>query len=330
MSLSFQKTMWLVLILLLGVVALCVGQESSQTDIYGGTGGNSFSETMLQAGGRIVEVHVFSGDWVDAIQLWYELPEGKTIFGQRFGGPNGKESVFRLDRDEYIMGISGRYGDYLDSISIQTNKRTSPRFGGSGGRRDYRIDTQSGFQAVGIAGRGAKYLDAIGLIVAPIARRMDTQIYGGRGGSAFSDRDIPEGARISEIRIQSADVVDSVQFVYILRDGRTQEGPRHGGTGGRTSVFRLDRDEYITGITGRFGDYVDSLAFVTNRRTSQVFGGQGGRSDFQVTVPQGNRAVGLTGRAARFLDAVGLTYESSNSGNTRRDFIRRLPGRDRQ
>jgi hypothetical protein len=112
-----------------------------------------------------------------------------------------------------------------------------------------------------------------------------------------------------------------------MRDGRTMEGPRRGGTGGRGDVFRLDSDEYVTGIYGRFGDYVDSLVIRTNKRTSQTFGGRGGRSEYRVDVPQGSMAVGFAGRSARYLDAIGLTYEAiSNQG---RNIFRRLPGRNR-
>jgi len=214
----------------------------TQTSVFGGNGGANFSDTEFQSGVRITEVRVYTGNYVDAVQLGYEYQDGRTVAGLRRGGPGGRENVFRLDRDEYITGISGRYGNYIDSLTIQTNKRTSPVFGGSGGKRDYRIEVPSGYQAVGFAGRSAKYLDAIGLITAPVTLRQETQIFGGRGGSVFSDRDIPAGARISEIRISSANYIDGIQAVYTLRDGRILEGQRHGGTGGRGDVFRRDFD----------------------------------------------------------------------------------------
>jgi hypothetical protein len=329
MNRSFPKTLVVFLVLFLVMVSPFFAQEATQTVIYGGSGGTTFSETMQQSGGRIVELHVYSGEWIDALQISYQLPDGRTIAGERYGGPNGKESVFRLNADEYITAISGRYGDYIDSITVQTNKRTSPRLGGAGGRQDYRIDIPQGSQTVGFAGRSGRYLDAISLITAPIVQRQETQIYGGRGGSPFSDRDIPEGASVSEIRVQSASVVDGIQIVYSLRDGSVSEGPRHGGTGGRSDVFRLDRDEYVTGIYGRYGDYIDSITIVTNKRTSQRFGGQGGRSDFRIDLPGGTRMVGFSGRAARYLDAVGLMYEPILSRTPRRDMIRGLPGRRR-
>jgi hypothetical protein len=321
----FLKTVVCILTLFFGLGSLSSGQETTQTSVFGGNGGANFSDTEFQSGVRITEVRVYTGNYIDAVQLGYEFQDGRTVAGPRRGGPGGRENIFRLDRDEYITGISGRYGNYIDSLTIQTNKRTSPVFGGSGGKRDYRIEVPSGYQAVGFAGRSAKYLDAIGLITAPITLRQETQIFGGRGGSVFSDRDIPAGARISEIRISSANYIDGIQAVYTLRDGRILEGQRHGGTGGRGDVFRLDSDEYVMGISGRYGDYIDSMSIRTNKRTSQTFGGRGGRADYRIDIPQGSIAIGFAGRSAKYLDAIGLTYETLSS--QWRNILRRLPGR---
>jgi hypothetical protein len=323
----FFKTAMCLLVLCFITAFPAVGQETTQTSIFGGKGGAAFSDTEFQSGARIVEVRVYSGNYIDAVQLGYEYADGRTVSGPRRGGSAGREAAFRLDKDEYITGISGRYGNYVDSLAIHTNKRTSPMFGGSGGKRDYRIEVPSGHQAVGFVGRSAKYLDAIGLITAPVTLRQETQTYGGRGGSAFTDREVPAGARISEIRVNSGNFIDAIQAVYISRDGRTMDGPRHGGPGGRSDVFRLDSDEYLIGIYGRCGDYVDSITFRTNKRTSQTFGGRGGRADYRIDVPQGSAAVGFVGRSAKYLDAIGLTYETLSSGW--RNIWNRLPGRSR-
>jgi hypothetical protein len=317
-----------------GVTLLCMapmsfGQGPTPTDIAGGGGGSPFSDFAPPSGGRILEIQVFSGERVDAVQLLYELPDGRTALGQRHGGPGGSPNVFRLDSDEYITGISGRYGDQVDSISIQTNKRTSPLLGGNGGKRDYRIGVPPGFQAIGFIGRSGKYLDAIGLISEPVYVRQagQPQVFGGTGGSVFADRDIPSGARISEIRIQAGERIDGIQAIYTLGDGRMLEGPYHGGRGGRTNSFRLDTDEYVIGIYGRYGETIDSISIRTNKRTSPIYGGRGGDRDFRVDVPQGSVAIGFSGRSAELLDAIGLLYE--NSRNPVRNILRRLPGRTR-
>ncbi len=86
-------------------------------------------------------------------------------------------------------------------------------------------------------------------------------------------------------------------------------------------------NEYIIGFSGRYGDYIDSLKIQTNKRTSPQFGGSGGRQDFRVRVPSGNRAVGLIGRSGRYLDALGISY--AGAGTQSRNFFRRRAVRER-
>ncbi len=295
-------------------------QQSPSTELAGGKGGANFSDAEPQSGSQIIEVRIRSGETVDSVQVVFLLPDGRTIIGTRHGGSGGKLTNFRLDTGEYIIGISGRCGDRIDSLRIHTNKRTSSLFGGKGGDQEYRIDVPMGNQVTGLAGRAGNYIDAIGLFYGPIRRDQagQTTIAGGRGGSAFADLDVPFGARISEVRVNAGDHVDSIQVIYALTNGSLSEGPRHGGGGGNTGVFRLDTDEYIIGLSGRSGDYIDSLRIHTNKHTSQTFGGQGGRRDFRIEIPTGTRAVGFIGRAADYLDAIGLAYTSLSGNNPSR------------
>jgi len=311
---------------ILAAVFLGFGQTPTASNIAGGRGGSPFSDSAIPSGAIVSEVHVYSGELVDALQLLYTLPDGRTQLGLRHGGSGGRQNIFQLGSDEYIIGLSGRYGDYLDSIRIHTNKRTSPLYGGSGGNLDYRVDVASGNYAVGFTGRSGNYIDAIGLLFVPIyVPSSEAGIYGGRGGTPFSDTNIPQGARISEVRVYAGQYVDGIQAVYTLPDGRALEGPVHGGTSGGRNVFRLDSGEYIVGISGRYGDVVDSLALRTNRRTSQAFGGRGGDRNFTFQVPAGNQAIGFMGRAGRYLDAIGLNYtpiRGSYRGPQQRRFYR--------
>jgi hypothetical protein len=296
-----------------------VAQQAPATEIVGGSGGNAFSDPEPEQGARVVEVQVRSGDHVDSVQLVYTLNDGRTVMGPQHGGSGGRLSVFHLDADEYLIGISGRSGSYIDSIRFQTNKRTSPTFGGKGGSRDFQIEIPEDTQVTGLTGRAGSYLDAIGLNFIAIRRRSysafesapqpgQTSLAGGSGGTVFTDGDIPAGAGIVEVRVHAGDVVDSVQIIYNLPDGRSLDAAKHGGSGGRAASFRLQQGEYIVGLSGRCGSYVDSLRIHTNRRTSQLFGGSGGDRDFRIDVPDGNQATGFTGRSGTYIDAIGLTY----------------------
>jgi hypothetical protein len=300
--------------------ALGLCQQSGSTNIAGGRGGQEFADVEPSAGSRVSEVRIKCGDMIDSVQMVYAPAQGRGFTGDLHGGPGGRLNVFRLDPDEYIIAISGRYGSSIDSLRIQTNKKISPLYGGSGGEREYRVEVPNGTQAIGFTGRAEELLDAIGLTYIPIPRRRGglfgesagqyemTNLAGGRGGRPFSDQDVPLGARITEIRVAGGDRIDSVQVVYMLPNGRVTAGEQHGGGGGRQRVFRLDRDEYVIGIFGRMGEGIDSLGIQTNRRASPIFGGNGGSRDYRINVPSGCTAVGFAGRASQYIDAIGLTF----------------------
>lgn len=325
---SLSHKMILLAFIIMASGALAHGQTATQ--MAGGTGGNLFQDDLIPPDARILEVRIASGAFIDSVQLVYALADGRTATSRLHGGTGGQVNPFRLDADEFVIGISGRYGNNLDSLRIHTNKRTSPTYGGSGGRQDFRIDVPQGNQAVGFIGRSGRYVDAIGLIYGPVYLKAagQTRTAGGSGGSSFTDTQIPFGARISEIRVNAGKYVDGIQAVYILPDGSTFEGAHHGGSGGNLQVFRLEANEYITGISGRHGEYVDSLKIHTNRRTSAQFGGTGGRQSFRIDVPSGNMAVALIGRAGSYMDAIGLSYASASSSASR-GFFRRRAVRER-
>ncbi|MBN2337078.1 MAG: hypothetical protein JXP48_00950 [Acidobacteria bacterium] len=315
---------WIVMALAAVLVASslpALAQSAGATQTAGGSGGAAFSDLDVPQGARVLEVHVYSGRYVDAVQMQYVLPDGRVVTGPRHGGPGGTLSAFRLDSDEAIVALSGRFGQYIDSIRIHTSKRTSPLLGGSGGRQDYRIEVPADNQAVGFTGRAGNYLDAIGLTYVPRMTTVAgfTKTAGGTGGQQFADRQVPLGARISQVRIRTGRYVDSIQAVYTLPGGSLYEGPLYGGTGGTLNVLELAANEYITGISGRAGNYVDSIVVHTNRRSFPAYGGSGGRQAFRLEVPAGNQALGFTGRAARYLDAIGLGYAPRAASPGRRN-----------
>ncbi len=81
----------------------------------------------------------------------------------------GERFTFRLDEDEYLTGISGRHGWYVDSIRLHTNKRQSPLYGGAAGQRDYAFMAPPGHQIAGLFGRSDWYIDALGVTLRPVA-----------------------------------------------------------------------------------------------------------------------------------------------------------------
>jgi hypothetical protein len=284
------------------------GQNPASTTLAGIQKGDSFSDEKIPPLGRVTDVYVFAEDSICAVQLQFTLSDGRAWTSPERGSSGCHQNTFHLNPDEYIIGLSGRFETHIHSLQIRTNKRASPLFGGKGGNQEYTVDVNAGNMGVGFTGKSGRYLNAIGLnfitVNAPLTGQ--TMIFGGSGGEAFSDVDVPRGAKISEVRVRSGDKVYSLQAIYTLLDGRLLEGAIHGGNGGGLGIFRLDADEYFIGLVGRSGVCINSLSIRTNKRTSQAFGGSGGDKAFSVNTPAGKKVLGFRGRAGQSLDAIGL------------------------
>lgn len=133
----------------------------------GGNGGTPFEQYDVPADAHLSAIHIYS-EWVlNALQI--EYIRGNDVAGSisPVGGLGGEHHVFYLDPDEYLTGISGRAGWYIDSIRFHTNKRVSPTYGGVGGERDFSFEAKSGYEIGGFFGRSAWYIDALGITVRP-------------------------------------------------------------------------------------------------------------------------------------------------------------------
>ena len=129
---------------------------------------------------------------------------------------------------------------------------------------------------------------------------------GGHGGNEFADVVLPAGARVCAVHIFADRYIDGLQFVFAKANDPHDTLPLLGNKGGHHHVLLLDDDEYLTGISGRSGDYVDSIRIHTNRRVSDVYGGHGGKSEFDFTADAAEEIVGYFGRAGWYVDALGL------------------------
>jgi hypothetical protein len=163
--------------------------------------------------------------------------------------------------------------------------------------------------------RHLRYLVLLSLASPAAAQERLLGPAGGPGGEPFLDRCPAED--VSEIRVQHGWWIDGVQVV--CRIGTPLD--RRGGAGGTAGVFVLEMGERIRGITGtyggEYGDYVYSLRFTTDKgRASELFGNTGpskGRTAFSFEVPSNADFVGLRGRAAEYLNAIGLMIDVDTS-----------------
>ena len=118
----------------------------------------SFADTP-PAGGRVTKVVIHHGLYVDSIGVTYD-----TGLSSLHGGIGGTREELVLDPGEFIIGIAGRCGELVDSIIIQTNKRFSKRFGGSGGTVHFDHVCWPNEELAGFFGKAATLLVAIGCI----------------------------------------------------------------------------------------------------------------------------------------------------------------------
>jgi len=136
--------------------------------------------------------------------------------------------------------------------------------------------------------------------------KLEIGIVGGAGGTEFSDYTIPSDAKVSAVQICSAEYVNSIQLSYINGSDTSVSLEKIGGEGGDASVFELQEGEYITGVSGCAGDFIDRVTIQTNLRTSDDFGGNGGIETFTLSAPQGHAVIGFYGTAGWFIDSLGL------------------------
>ena len=285
----------------------CVGTS-------GGTGGAYFEERPLPAGARINKIWVRHDAHIIAVGISYELNGTTTDLPMHGGGSGGTLSEFRLDADEDVTDIYGRYGARVDSLVIQTNKRTSTPYGGGGGAVYYQYHVTQGLEFAGFAGRSGNEVDAMGWILTAKGTTTPGQTFismgpsGGTGGDDFTDAPIPAGARIVKVRVRHGDRIDAVGLSYEL-NGTVVDMPMHGGGIGPPTEFPIASDDYIVGISGNYGSKIDSLIIQTkNNEYSVRFGGGGGSASYSYILSPDIEMVGFLGRAGDEVDAIGAVF----------------------
>lgn len=129
----------------------------------GGTGGTHFLDD-ISLDISIVAVQVWSGSYIDAIQLTFS-DQSTTV---KHGGPGGSPWMTpAFLPGQRITGFSGFYGDYIDSLTIQTTLGPFPTLGGSGGSKEFRYHVPSDMIIAGLFGACGSYLDALGIFYRP-------------------------------------------------------------------------------------------------------------------------------------------------------------------
>ena len=154
-------------------------------------------------------------------------------------------------------------------------------------------------------------------------------ILGGSGGSAFS-RDCGASHVLSGVRYRSGAVIDAIglQCRPVLSDGslgpESALGALAGGGGGTIAVASCPGGTVVTGLRVRFGSYVSYViltcrpwrpatrAYETSRGSAVSLGSvltPSAATTDQACESSLQPGAGVRGRAATFLDAVGLVCD---------------------
>lgn len=113
------------------------------------------------------------------------------------------------------------------------------------------------------------------------------------------------GARLTKVTVWHRDYLDGIQL-------ETNQGvlPRIGGTGKhrdvQTETFALGPDEFLTGISAEFWQYIDRITFHTNHANFGPYGGHSGRLKKTIMAPPGRIVVGFNGRHWELVDSIQL------------------------
>ncbi len=132
----------------------------------GGLGGNPIDNYIIPENARITAVYISAEQFIDAIQLAYTVGDSDSKL-HRLGGIGGSDYAFTLEEDEYITGISGSSGWYIDELCIHTNKRQSPMYSEGSGSNPFSFMAPEGEEVVGFFGRADWYIDALGIVTRP-------------------------------------------------------------------------------------------------------------------------------------------------------------------
>lgn len=136
--------------------------------VHGGADGQPFKD---RAWGRLAEVSVWGGSWLDSVRCSWE-DEGEVVKGDTHGGDGGDETVVKLESGEALIQVSGvllEQGDQtvVGSLTLKTTKRTVGPIGKTLDGPKFTLDAPKGQEICGFQGRSGDYLVGIGMMCRP-------------------------------------------------------------------------------------------------------------------------------------------------------------------
>jgi hypothetical protein len=140
----------------------------------GGPGGYEFDE-VAPAGmdiGALIVRYGGNRNVITGIQAVYRSQNGAIQFGEIHGSfevPGTRQAQISLREGEFIVEIQGTYGQFLDSLQVETSEgQRTDAFGGHATNSYEFPDRREPRQEIfGFFGRGAQLIDAFGVHARP-------------------------------------------------------------------------------------------------------------------------------------------------------------------
>lgn len=126
-------------------------------------------------------------------------------------------------------------------------------------------------------------------------------LYGLNGGNPVSAV-FPAGKAIRQIRVSHGMALDGFDVFF-----SDNSAVRFGNSKSHYSDFFLDQDEILVGVAIHSGAWVDGIQFITSKKASPLYGGNGG-SLHKFMIPNGASLLGLYGTMGSWCNQIGVLY----------------------
>lgn len=268
---------------------------------------------------RITAIRVWWSEYCVGIETFYDGTSAGARMGSEF--VHGTVySEFVLADGEYITKITGRHGDVIDQFTIHTNLGRAQQFGTSTGGSAFSIEDTGkvvkGF-TVGFGG----HLHFIGChfqTYTPPPPPPEKSAVGGytHGDTVAFDDYTTVGsnhsAKMTEIRVlHDGNMVFGVEGIYSSNGLSVSPGTHVGNemtAGTQNQSVALPDGVYVTGISGKHGNVIDSLTITLSTGLSYTFGGTGGDHVFSI-VPHGKKVFCIGGGTGGHLHNIHCWYQ---------------------
>jgi hypothetical protein len=143
----------------------------------GGIGGDPFTTSPPAENGpwKISMIKVWSEDRINALEVVWTNPLGEVRTSPKFGGSDGHQHEFEIDKDDQLVRIEGstevvKFWEGLSwyqfcSLQFFTQQgRSSPLYGQQWGV-GFSYDGVPDHQVIGFYGRSSSWIEALGVMI---------------------------------------------------------------------------------------------------------------------------------------------------------------------